>query len=571
MKKNIKIYVMVIALLAGLTACQKRDFLAPPPITVALDLQKTFSDEINTSKFLANCYAPLTGGLDDFGNGQNYAQLSDEAEAGPAYLATNGANFGAVDATNNLDNFYAPLYTNIRRTNVLLANTNLMTFTPASKARFVAEARFLRAFYYFELVKRIGGVPLLTSAVTFEELKDAAAQQAYKDALKRASFADCVDFIVKELTLAEADLPWAPANDNDRGRATAAACVALKAKMLLYAASKLFNNETPAPAGQPGSMTRPDIGYTSYDKNRWKLAADACRDFLAKNLANGNWYALYTGGYDKLFTESRDAANHELIWYRQSISNDPIFSNPAGRLGGYAHNQVLVNLVDKYEMTNGKTKDELGSNYIEQQWWVNRDPRLAMSIVRNEDSFKGYVMEFWPPEPGVIKGQDYNDTHKTNIFFRKFQRTDANTGVQKWHYLRLADIYLMLAEAENEFNGPGDAYQYVNIVRKRTGVNMPDLATGLSQVQMREKIRNERAVEFAFEAQRYYDVRRWMIAENVDNAPVFGFKVTKSVAGVVNYQRYTIETRVFQKRMYLAAIPIAEVYKGTAVEQNPGY
>jgi len=178
MKKNIKISLLVAALTLGLTACQKRDFLAPPPITVALDLQKTFSDEINTSKFLANCYAPLVGGLDDFGNGQNYAQLSDEAEAGPAYLATNGANFGAVDATNNLDNFYAPLYVNIRRTNVLIANSGLMTFTPASKARFVAEARFLRAFYYFELVKRIGGVPLLTSAVTFEELKDAASQQA---------------------------------------------------------------------------------------------------------------------------------------------------------------------------------------------------------------------------------------------------------------------------------------------------------------------------------------------------------------------------------------------------------
>lgn len=570
MKKNIKIYLMVGALVTGLTACQKRDFLAPPPITAALDLQKTFSDEINTSKFLANCYAPLTGGLDDFSNGQNFAQLSDEAEAGPAYLATNGANFGAVDATNNLDNVYAAMYTNIRRTNVLIANANLMTFTPASKAKFVAEARFLRAFYYFELVKRIGGVPLITSAVTFEELKDAAAQQAYKDALKRASFADCVDFIVKELTAAETDLPWAPANDNDRGRATAAACVALKAKTLLYAASKLFNNETPAPAGQPGSMSRPDIGYTSYDKNRWKLAADACRDFLAKNLANGNWYTLYAGGYDKLFTESRDAANHELIWYRQSMDNGAIYSNPAGRLAGYAHNQLLVNLVDKYEMLNGKTKDEAGSGYDEQQWWVNRDPRLAFTVLKNDDTFKGYKMEFWSNQGGVAQGQDYQDTYKTSLFFKKFQRQDANTGVQKWHYLRLADIYLMLAEAENEFNGPGDAYQYVNIVRKRASVNMPDLATGLTQVQMREKIRNERAVEFALEAQRYYDVRRWMIAENIDNGPVYGFKVTK-IGGVIKHERYVIENRIFQKRMYLAAIPIAEVYKGTAVEQNPGY
>lgn len=566
MKNIIKSGLVLAVITVSLISCDKRGFLAPPPITNALDKEKTFTDPINSDRFLANCYGGLTGGLDDFGNGQNYALISDEAEAGPTYLGTNGVNFGSVDAANNLDNAYSGLYVNIRRTNVLLSSRELMNaFDQNLKNRFVAEAQFLRAFYYSELIKRYAGVPIVTSPVAFEDIKDAAAQAAYKANLKRASFAECIDFVVKQLDSAATVLPWAPLSDADRGRATAAACVALKAKVLLYAASKLFNNDQPAPASEPGNAINPVTGYVGYDMNRWKAAADACREFLTKNSANGNWYTLYTGGYDKLFTESRDAANHELIWYRQGTANAALYCNPAGRLAGYAHSQALLNLVDKYEMKDGKLKDEPGSLYNEQQWWLNRDPRLAMSFVRDGDAYKGLTMEFWQG------GRDYNDTHRTGIFFRKFQRADANAGVQKWHFIRMADIHMMLAEAENELNGAtSDVYTNINLVRSRSGVAMPGITPGLNKVQMREKIRNERAVEFAFEAQRYFDERRWMIAEQTENAPVYGFKVAKS-GSTITHTRYAIETRIFKKRMYLAPIPIAEIYKGANIEQNPGY
>ncbi|QNK63262.1 RagB/SusD family nutrient uptake outer membrane protein [Pedobacter sp. PAMC26386] len=566
MKNIIKSGLILAVTAVLLTSCDKRGFLAPPPLTNALDKEKTFTDPVNTDKFLANCYNGLTGGLDDFGNGQNYALISDEAEAGPAYLATNGVNFGSVDASNNLDNAYGGLYTYIRRTNVLLSNRELMNgFDKTIKDKFVAEAQFLRAFFYSELIKRYAGIPIVTSPVAFEDLKDAAAQAKYKANLKRATYAESVDFVVKQLDSAAAILPWAVTSDSDRGRATAAACVALKAKVLLYAASKLFNNNQPAAGNEPGNSSNPVTGYPNYDVNRWKLAADACREFLTKNQANSNWYYLYTGGYDKLFTESRDASNHELIWYRQGTSNSAIYCNPAGRLGGYAHSQTLLNLVDKYEMTNGKQKDEAGSGYDEQQWWVKRDPRLGMSFVRDGDTYKGVTLEFWPG------GKDYNDTHRTAIFFRKFQRADENTGLQKWHYIRMADIYLMLAEAENEVSGPtAEVYTNINLIRSRTGVGMPGIAPGLNQQQMRDKIRNERAVEFAFEAQRYFDERRWMIAEQTENAPVYGFKVSKS-GNVITHTRYLIENRIFKKRMYLTPIPVVEIYKGASIEQNPGY
>jgi hypothetical protein len=494
--------------------------------------------------------------------------MCDEEENGIVYNITNAVNFASFDAASNPEAaVYANSYNSIRRTNILLANKKYMNFP--SKNKLVAEAQFLRAFYYSELIKRYGGVPIVTKPDSANVAYSQEALEEYKKSLKRASYADCVTFIVQQLDSAAAVLPWFPAVDNDRGRATAAACVALKAKVLLFAASKLFNNPQPAASG-PGSMTDPLIGYTSYDKNRWKLAADACREFFTKNAANANWYSLYPNYY-ALFTESRDAANRELIWYRQGSDGYDVNFRPLGRLGGFGNNQATLNQIDKYEMTNGRSINEAGSGYNEQQWWVNRDPRLAQTFVRNGDTWRGVNIEFWQPSAGQVAGGDWSGNMLTGVFFRKFQRTDANTGVQKWHYLRLADIYMMLAEAENEMNGPtAEVYNALNAVRSRPTVTMPGVTPGLSQDQMRDKIRNERAVEFVLEAQRYFDVRRWMIAEVTDNAPIQGFRVTKN-GTTITHTRYTLETRKFLNRMYLYPFSLAEVNKGADIKQNPGY
>ncbi len=571
MKRIISTGFLIAASCISFLACEKRDFLAEPPFSNALDVKKTFSDSINTEKFLANCYADLYGGLEALSNGMHFGLICDEGESGPPYLQTNAMNFGAMDPSNTLDNIYGGMYNRIRRTNVLLTNRHLMGFAATAKAQFVAQAQMLRAFYYSELLKRYGGVPIVESPISFEDIKDPAAQAAYKATIKRASYGDVVSYIVKQLDSAAKVLPWFPTPDINRGRATAAGCLALKAKVLLHAASKLTNNPTPAPGDEPGSMKNDLIGYTSYDANRWKLAADACRDFFTQNAANGNWYGLYNN-YGNIFTESRDANNRELIFYRQGTSNNPIFFNPPGRLGGWSHSQALLNLVDKYEMTNGKMINEAGSGYDESKWWLNRDPRLAMTVVKSGDTWRGYTMEFWPASATDVVGRDYSDgIIKTGIYFRKFQRPDNNTGIQKWHYLRMADMYLMLAEAENEVNGPTtEVYNAIKAVRSRPTVNMPALAAGLTKETMRDKIRNERAVELSLETDRYFDVRRWMIAGQTDNAPAEGFKVTK-INGVVQHTRYVIENRKFFNRLYFYPIPFAEVYKGADIKQNPGY
>lgn len=561
MKTFIKYTLAFLIPLSLVTAC-KKDFLSSPPVSV-VDAKAIFGNQLQAAGFLANIYADLTGGPDEFGSGTSFTNMSDEAEAGYPYYPSNGSNVGSFDGSNNPDNAaLTDNYRKIRKCNILLANKDLMTFTPALKDQYLAEARFLRAFFYSELLKKFGGIPIVTSPVDYEQIKDFDAQAELKKSLKRAKYSECVDFIVKQLDSAAAVLPWSPPTDLERGRATAAACAALKTKVLLYAASPLFN-------GSGNEIT----GYANADQNRWQLALDAARDFFTKNVTGANYYALYAGGFDKLFTESRDPNNKEIIWYRQGSSQSNTYFDPPNRMGGFTGFDVSLNLVDKFEMKSGLAITDAGSGYNEQQWWVNRDPRLAFSVLRNGDLWRGNTMEFWAKDisNNNLPGLDWGSQNQTAMTIKKFQRPDNAAIVTKYHFIRLADIYLMLAEAANEVNGPTtEAYTAINAVRNRATVLMPGLPAGLTKEQMRLRIRNERAVELAFENQRYFDVRRWKIAEQTDNGPFQGFVVEKN-GSTITHNRYTLEVRKFNPRMYLYPIPDVEIFKGANIVQNPGY
>ncbi|ARS38419.1 hypothetical protein CA265_01430 [Sphingobacteriaceae bacterium GW460-11-11-14-LB5] len=564
--KKAYLYILAAIVIANVVSC-KKDFLSSPPVSV-VDAKAIFGNPLQTAGFLANIYSELSGSPDQFGAGTGFTNMCDEAEAGYAYYASNASNVGSFNGSNNPDN--ASLndnYRKIRKCNVMLANKDLMTFTPALKDQYIAEARFLRAFFYTELLKRFGGMPIITSPIDYEQIKDFDAQAELKKGIKRNTYAECVDFIVKQLDSAATVLPWSPPSDLERGRVTAAACAALKARVLLVAASPLFN-------GSGNELT----GYPTADPARWQLALDAARSFFTKNTAGANWYSLYAGGFDKLFTESRDPNNREIIWYKQSSgvttgNFDPTYFNPPNRLGGFTGYDVSLNLVDKFEMKSGLAINDAGSGYNEQQWWLNRDPRLAFSVLRNGDLWRGNTMEFWARDVSNknLPGLDWGSQNQTGMTIKKFQRPDNGTIVTKYHYIRLADVYLMLAEAANEVGGPtAEVYTAINTVRNRATVLMPPLPAGLSKDQMRLRIQNERAVELAFENQRYFDVRRWKIAEQTDNGPFQGFVIEKN-GSTITHNRYTLEVRKFQPRMYLYPIPDVEIFKGANIVQNPGY
>lgn len=241
---------------------------------------------------------------------------------------------------------------------------------------------------------------------------------------------------------------------------------------------------------------------------------------------------------------------------------------PIGYLGGGTGNMPSGNLVDAYQKSNGEMFDwtKLANDADP---YANRDPRLKMSIITNNDIYKGRPVEIWE---GGKDGQPIERSTRTGYYLKKFLDENINlfengTSVHVWPYFRLAEIYLNYAEALNECDpGNADIKKYVDMVRDRQNVKMPGM-TVTGQEDVREFIRNERRVELAFEDHRAWDTRRWMIADKVENLKLRGVRVTKSPTGFV-YHPNEVETRVFEPRMYFYPIPLNEI-NVTGWPQNP--
>jgi hypothetical protein len=177
------------------------------------------------------------------------------------------------------------------------------------------------------------------------------------------------------------------------------------------------------------------------------------------------------------------------------------------------------------------------------------------------------------------QGPDNWNSSKTGYYLRKFMREDLPiinpwdvAGVQNWIYFRYGEILLNYAEAQNEAAGPdGTVYDAINALRSRAG--MPALPAGLSQSQMRERIRHERRIELAFEEHRFYDVRRWMIADDVENQPAQGMNILKNADGSLTYTVITaLAGKSFQEQHYWLPIPRAEIQaSNNQLDQNPNY
>jgi hypothetical protein len=351
------------------------------------------------------------------------------------------------------------------------------------------------------------------------------------------------------------------------GRATKGAALALKSKTLLYAASDLFND----PSWTSG-FDQPDLISLTGDRNeRWKAAADAAKAVIDLSEAgyslHNNYRALFLG-----FNFS------EIIFSRRNeSSNDFEKANyPVGYDLGNGGTTPSQNLIDAYEVIedgeavpfNWNNPDHVNSPYS------NRDPRLGMSVIWNNSNFKGRAVEIWD---GGLDGPGIVNASRTGYYLKKYVTENlnllqGNKSVKSWHIFRLADVYLMYAEALNEYDpGNGDIATYVNLVRQRSGVNMPEISGGLSQSEMREKIRHERRVELAFEDQRRWDLRRWMEAAPALSAPLRGVDVDRVGEDQFAYSPMIVENRVFSNNMYLYPIPQGEILISNGIKQNPGW
>ena len=552
------IWTLAVVTILGTSACS-HDYLDITPTDRVSDAA-ILGDSVLFEDYVINRYMGIQqtnkeaeGTPPGFGRGFEYAlwsSLTDES------IYTNDDNTWLIqrgqiapENTGIAGTFWGRSYRGIRDINYALNHISEVPMSADLKNRLTGELKFQRAFRYFDLIRNYGKVVLVGDRVYSLEDDFSSTDSLYV----RSSIKDGVDYVVKELDAAAGLLPLDHSNSNwALGRATKGAALALKSRLLLYAASPLYNAAS------------------------WAEAAQAAKDVM-----DLKQYSLYQGGYRNLFLTASN--NPEIIFERLYTTGAvhvalEIANGPNG-YDGWGGNTPLQNLVDAYEMANGKAITDASSGYDPNNPYQNRDPRFYATILYNGAPYRGDTV--WTYTPG---GKDSKDgpsnwnTSKTGYYLKKFMNDNLPivnpwgiAGTQPWIYFRYAEILLNYAEAENEAVGAtSDVYKAINQVRERAG--MPDLPDNLSQDGMRKAVRYERQIELAFEEHRYYDVRRWKIADEVENQPAYGITVTKT-NGKFTYTKITaMSGKSFKDKQYWLPIPREEILASdNKLEQNAGY
>lgn len=526
-----------------------------------IDKTATFDSYNRTKQYLTYAYTLLPDGLNRFSREAMLASATDDAEFAIESAEIQQFNNGSWNALNNPDDVWNRYFSGISKCCTLLENTDhvnldISRLDPDKQVEYAnslkdirmwrAEARFLRAYFHFELLKRYGPIPIVTSTLSIN---------GNYENTPRPTMKEVVDFIAKECDIAADTLeltPWRNVNDAF-GRATKGAALALKSRLLLYAASPLYVD-----FGDTNEANKPT------DVALWKSAADA-----AKAVIDLNQYEL-ASSYADLF--KNDFQNKEYIFVRRYAANSDFEkSNFPVSFGGKGGTNPSQNLVDDYEMLDG-TPFDWSDPAKAAQPFENRDARLGATILMNMAPFKGKKVATYPE--GADASPNPNAT-KTGYYLRKFLNEDVNIqtgGSSSGHVVplfRLAEIYLNYAEALNECDPTNpDIPLYLNKVRNRA--SLPNVSA-LSQEQMRAAIQHERRVELAFEEHRSWDVRRWKIASSTLGAPLMGVQIERKPLGGYTYMPVKVEQRVFQPKMYWYPIPQSEVLKLKQWKQNNGW
>lgn len=565
MKTRNIIHTAICAAVLGTTAIScKKDFLNTTP-TDKLSEQTVLSDSTVFEAYVINRYIGVRlqdkegDGTDPgFGRGFEYSMWSSITDES---IYNNDDNTWLIQrgllAPENLGmagTIWPRSYRSIREINFALNGLSQLKMSDAHKTILEGELKFIRAFRYHDIIRNYGGAVLMGDKVY--QLSDNLQDDAL---FNRSTIKESIDYVVAQLDDAIAKLPT---DNNDKwalGRATKGAAMALKARMLLYAASPQYNT---------GS---------------WADAAKAANDIIAMNK-----YVI-SSDYSKIFLTNTDP---EIIFARLYTKNAnhthlEIANGPNG-YGGWGGNLPLQNLVDDYEMVSGKPITDASSGYDPNNPYLGRDPRFYATVLYNNSAYRGSTVETFTPGGKDSKdGNDNWNTSKTGYYLKKFmndayplQNPWGNAGFQPWIYFRYAEVLLNYAEAANEAYGPDvvpagmtlSARAAVNQVRARASVNMPALAAGLTQAQMRDAVRYERRVELAFEEFRFYDVRRWQIADVTENKPALGITITKSGSTYSYASKVALDGRHFEKKHYWLPIPRAEIQaSNNKIKQNDGY
>ena len=501
-----------------------------------------WTDPSLADAFVTELYGGLgNGGFDE----QMLASLTDEASfTHPGRNITtitesrsNPADPGWINGTLSWQN----MYTRIRAANLALENLKKATAFPAATVnRLNGEAKFMRAYFYHQLVRYYGGVPIIDKSFSLSDTEFLS---------KRNTMKECIEFIVKDCDEASAHLNGL---SMAAGRASRAAALALKSRILLYAASDMYDASTAkSKSTAMAAYSNPEfVAYVDGSRaDRWTKARDAAKAVLdlpgLGNQLNLSAPASKEDGTNNYLNNSlaRNGGEKELIFARYFINAKAenggrigLFNGPNG-YNNWAGNAPIQNFVDDYEMMDGSKFSWSNTEHASAPY-QNRDPRFYATLMYDGSAWK-------PRSPSAASKDPFNqiqtgqyeissgsgkvayfglDTRKSSIedwngsytgyYFRKFTDpnpaiVDQNTWQQiPWPFFRYTEAVLNYVEACIELGQDAEARAWLNKVRFRSG--MPAITE--SGDALRQRYRNERRVEMAFEEQRYHDARRWMIA-----------------------------------------------------------
>jgi hypothetical protein len=623
MKKITKATVLLLLLAVGLLPACKKDFLNTRPLD-QVQASETWKDPALAEAFINGIYAGVgQGGFR--GNGEEMiAAFSDEAIFTHQGRGINVFNEGTLNPSNpgliSTPTDWTFLYNNIRRANIAMESLPTGTIDKALKDRLEGETRFLRAFFYHQLLRYHGGVPLITKVYNLDEDYSAA----------RNTYAEVSTFIIKQ---ADSAYTLLKGKTRVRGRASDLAALALKSRQLLYDASDLHDMTTAkAKSTVIAAYQKPELlGFVSGDRRaRWQAAKDAAKAVLDE-AASGyktnltapvsaeegrkNYLSIAMGGASKHpDADPAVTSTNELLFVRtftlERVEDGMRIGLQNGPNGynNWAGNTPIQQLVDDYEMMDG-TRFNWDNSTHKADPYENRDPRFYASILYDGAPWKPRGRADDPAneiQTGTyfvgntkIVGLDtrqgpvenWNGSF-TGYYMRKFIDPDPtirdNTSPQTvpWPFFRYTEAIFNYAEALIELGEDTEARNWLNRIRFRAG--MPALTE--SGEALKQRFRNEKRIEMAYEEMRYHDTRRWMIAPQtlgrkvkyIDivgtlkpgaTAPVpYRKDKTKFDYTYTPVENNTLENRVWSDKMYYRPVRLEEVQRNKALEQNnPGY
>lgn len=630
-KQNIPTIIGILVLASSFFLNSCADALNQAP-DGKISLEEVFQDDEMVAAYLNSCYLYIPSeGKRYFFYMRGPVDWSDEAwdtdAEAEAWITSGQLYSGNVSAASHFNtqwddagngNYWVRMWTAIRKCAVFIDNIDEANVrSEANRSRWKAEAHLLRAYYYSILLRFFGcPLPIVSEAKSY--LDDFSETE-------RSSYYDVVQFIIQDCdaALSSPDLPWRITSSHEGFRFTKAVAQGIKSRMSLYAASPLYNEgqnywEEAYQVNKSALSSLLANGYELYDKVNfpsWNNNPDVHLPNDAAKLFNE--YFCNNMGFETNPTDK------ETI-YQTRDGQDWINTEGIGAVMGYKSGSCpSQEIVDCFETIDGQPILDLAKPYLdevthlqpnfnpnntlydEQNPYENRDPRFYASIyyngslrtcywifdetsesVENFPAGKGYrtrVVATWEGEPQTGRHPTTRKATRTGYFLRKFLHPNSGQEVVTAGHafakvLRLGEVYLNLAEAAAEAGHTSEAYDAVNTIRRRVG--MPDLPQGLTKEQLILRIRNERRVELAFEAHRYFDVRRWhQPDENLEKTDrwITAAHITREADGTYTYERGPVsrERLCYQNKFLWFPIPLNDVNIMLALTgdnwQNPGW